>query len=81
MKQILSDQGPEFMSDVFSNLCKLLGTDKIHTSPYSPATNGATERQNNVNQQMLTIYLENHPLDWDKHLPCLPLVKVYLIEN
>ena len=68
-RQILSDQGPELMIDVFTNLCKLLGIDKIHMSLYSPATNSATECQNKVIQQMLTIYIENRPLDWDKNLP------------
>ena len=58
-KQILSDQGPEFMSDVFTNLCKLLDINKINTSPYSPETNGASECQNQVIQQMLAIYIEN----------------------
>ena len=43
-KQILSDQGPEFMSEVFTNMCKLLGIGKLNTPPYSPATNGTTER-------------------------------------
>ena len=68
-KQLISDQGPEFMSDVFKHLCTMLSIEKLNTSPYSPTTNGATERQNHIIQQMLAIYITNRPLDWDQHLP------------
>ena len=61
------------MSDVFTNLCKLPGINKIYTSPYSPATNGATERQYQLIQQMLAIYIEYRPLDWDIPVPLLVL--------
>ena len=57
------------MSDVFTNMCKLLGINKPNTSPYSSATNSATERQNQVIQQMLAIYIENRPIDFAKYLP------------
>ena len=68
-RQIILNQGPEFMSDVFTQLCKLLGVEKLNTSPNSPASNGTTELQNLTIQQMLAIYIENRPIDWDKHLP------------
>jgi len=38
------DNGAEFHSDLFSEVCKLLEVDKLHTTPYHPQTNGCVER-------------------------------------
>lgn len=35
-KQIHSDQGREFESELFSHLCKRLGVEKTRTTPYRP---------------------------------------------
>ena len=35
--QLLSDQGPEFGSELFRETCRAMGIDKIRTSPYRPA--------------------------------------------
>ena len=43
-KEILSDQGSQFMSQVFKNVCKLFKIKKINCSAYHPASNGALER-------------------------------------
>ena len=39
-----SDQGRNFESDLFKNLCKLLGIRKTRTAPRNPKCNGVTER-------------------------------------
>lgn len=41
---VLTDQGTNFLSDVFKNVCKLLKIKKVQTTPYHPQTNGALER-------------------------------------
>ena len=38
------DQGTEFTGDVITAMCKLLGIEKIRTTPYHPQTNGSAER-------------------------------------
>ena len=43
-KICISDQGPNFMSDIFQNLCKILNIDKKRTTPYHPQTNARVER-------------------------------------
>ena len=40
----MSDQGTEFTGDVIAVMCKLLGIEKIRTTPYHPQTNGSAER-------------------------------------
>jgi transposase InsO family protein len=44
MDYLFSDQGRQFESNLFSDLCKLLGVNKLRCSPYHPASNGKTER-------------------------------------
>ncbi|KAL7289137.1 hypothetical protein TKK_0017082 [Trichogramma kaykai] len=41
---ITSDQGKQFEGSVFNELCKLLGTNRIHTTPFHPESNGVIER-------------------------------------
>jgi transposase InsO family protein len=41
---IVTDQGTQFMGDVFKRLCKLLNICKLNTSAYRPEINGALER-------------------------------------
>jgi len=43
-RQILSDRGPEFESELFTQLLKWLEIDKLRSSPYKPSTNGMVER-------------------------------------
>jgi hypothetical protein len=46
--QILTDQGTQFMSELFVNCCKLLQIKKLKTSVYHPETNGSLERSHKV---------------------------------
>ena len=41
---LLTDQGSNFLSELFSNVCKLLRVKRVKTSAYRPQTNGALER-------------------------------------
>ena len=46
--QIHTDQGREFESELFSELCKLLGIEKTRTTPYRPQSDGLVERFNSL---------------------------------
>ena len=45
-EQIHTDQGAQFESRLFTELCHLWGVKKTHTSPYHPQSNGVVERNN-----------------------------------
>ena len=57
----MSDQGTEFISDVIAAMCKLLGIEKIRTTPDHPQGNGSAERVHQTLQRMIG------KLDPDKH--------------
>ena len=69
--QIHTDQGKEFESELFQELCKNLEIDKTRTAPYRPNSDGLVERFNKTLQQMLKVFVNSHRNDWDDHIPYL----------
>ena len=67
--QLHSDQGADFMSILFTQICELLEIDKTRTTPYRPCSNGLTERMNQTIQRLLTGFVNEARNDWDVHLP------------
>jgi len=45
----LSDQGKEVDDNIMKGICRLLGTDKLRTSPYKPSTNQVERLHNSLN--------------------------------
>ena len=70
-RRILSDQGKEFMSEIFVELCKAMDIEKVRTSPYKPSTNGCIERFHRTLNSMLGKVIETNQRNWDE---CLPAV-------
>ena len=68
-KRLLTDQGREFESELFSELCKRMEIDKVRTSPYHPACNGGVERFHRTLNSMLAKVVATSQKDWDEHLP------------
>ena len=64
--RILTDQGPNFESQLFQELCKSLGVEKIRTSPYEASTNGITERFHLTLNAMLAKCVQENQRDWDR---------------
>ena len=52
-QKLMSDQGTEFTGDMITVMCKLLGIEKIRTTPYHPQTNGSAERVHQTLQRMI----------------------------
>lgn len=65
------DQGRNFESALFKNICQLFQISKTRTTPYHPASNGQVERFNCTLLQMIRCYADQTQKNWDEHLPLL----------
>ncbi len=45
---LLSDHGANFISDLFTEVCKLLNVNKANTSGYHPQSDGLVEKMNST---------------------------------
>ena len=68
-KEILSDNGAQFKSDLMSEIHRLLSVKAIYTSPYHACCNGKVERFHAVLKSMLKKLCTEHPQDWDRYMP------------
>jgi hypothetical protein len=68
-QMVLTDQGSNFMSEVFTSVCKLLRIKRIKYSAYHPQSNGALERTDRVLVEYLRCFSLEDQSDWDKWLP------------
>ena len=69
--EIISDQGTNFCSQLFSDLCHRLGISKKRTTGFRPSANGQVERMNRSLLQMIRCYLTesfSKQSEWDKYL-------------
>ena len=64
----MSNQASEFMGQVISELCDLLGVTKIRTLPYHPQTNGAIERVHQTLRRMIAKMDPEKRAKWPSHL-------------
>jgi len=62
--RILSDQGPQFMSNFFNALSQMLGIETVRTTAYHPQTNGQVERYNGTMTTQLRNYVADDPSRW-----------------
>ncbi|KAM0735324.1 Transposon Ty3-I Gag-Pol polyprotein [Formica fusca] len=67
--KVLTDQGTNFLSDMFKNMCKLLKIEKIQTTAYHPESNGALERSHRTLAEYLRHYINADQTDWDEWIP------------
>ena len=72
-RRIHSDQGRNFDSNLFRELCKLLHIHKSRTSPYHPQSDGMIERFNRTLLSMLSLFVGDNQLNWDTLLPYVML--------
>jgi hypothetical protein len=66
--EICSDQGRNFESKLFSELCKLLHIHKSRTTPYRPSANGQVERYNRTLMDAVRCFIGKSQNQWDLHL-------------
>ncbi|XP_063584731.1 uncharacterized protein LOC134762284 [Penaeus indicus] len=68
-REILSDRGSQFKSDLMGEIHRLLSIKALYTSPYHASCNGAVERLNGVLKSMIKKLCADHPRDWDRFIP------------
>ena len=67
-REILSDCGTQFKSDLMSEIHKLLSVKALYTSPYHAACNGMVERLNGTLKNMLKKTCMDQPEEWDRYI-------------
>ncbi len=70
-QELHSDQGTNFESEVFKEMCQILGVTKTRTTAYNPKSDGMVERFNKTLVNMVAALISPHgkQKDWDKFLP------------
>ena len=69
--QILTDQGPNFESELFQQLNQMLEIDKVRTTAYKPSTNGNIERFHSTLHSMMAKLIDTKHRHWDDWLPSI----------
>ena len=68
-RQIHTDQGIQFESGLFKELCKKFSMDKTRTTALRPQSDGLVERFNRTLEDVLSKYISQNQKDWDDQLP------------
>jgi len=68
-RQLLSDRGSEFESEMFSELMNWMEIDKLRTTVFKPSTNAVVERFHRTLNSMLAKSISESQRDWDERLP------------
>ena len=67
--QILTDQGSNFLSDLFKNMFKILRIRKIQTTAFHPESNGGLEKRHRVLAEYLRHYVRKDQTNWTDWIP------------
>ena len=70
-REILTDQGSNFQSQLLRELYRLLHVEALRTSPYHPQSDGLVERFNQTLKAMLKKSACEEGKDWDRLIPYL----------
>ena len=66
-EHIVSDNGPQFVSNLFKNFCDTLRIKQDLTANYHPQSN-MTERANRTLKPLIAIYAQQQHNSWDKEI-------------
>ena len=67
-RNILTDQGQNFVSDLIQNFENMFRIKHIKTTAYHPQSNGALERAHSTIKNLLKTSIEDHSTEWDQNL-------------
>lgn len=77
--KLLTNIGPQFVSNFFVVDCKALGVNNITITEYYPQTSGPTKRFYSTIVSRLRHYLSEHQKDYNSCL--LPLIYAYNVQS
>jgi hypothetical protein len=66
---VQTDQGANFVSEVFKNTCKLLKIKKLQSTAFQPESQGSVERSHRVLAEYLWHYVNEEQTNWDEWVP------------
>jgi transposase InsO family protein len=66
---IMTDQGSNFLSVLFTNVCELLEIKKLKSTAFHTQTNACLERTHRVQVEYLRCYILEDQSDWKRWLP------------
>jgi len=70
-REMLTDRGTQFTSDLMKEISRLLSIRQFTTTPYHAMCNGLIEKFNGTLKKMLKRMAEERPRDWDRYIPAL----------
>lgn len=68
-RELHSDQGRNFESEIFQRMCEVLGIHKTRTTALHPQSDGMVERMNRTMGKYLSKVVSDHQRDWDQYIP------------
>lgn len=74
-KEIVTDQGASFTSELMNEVSRLLSVKMLKTTPYHAMANGLVEKFNGTLKTMLKRMCQERPRSWDRYLA--PLLFAY----
>ena len=69
--ELISDNGRQFSSRFFQEVCGILTIHNVFITTYHPQTNAQAERVNRTIEAAIRSYTNDHPRDWDLYTPAL----------
>jgi len=67
-RQIIHDNGPQFISQVFYRFCDKYRIQNVASTTYNPAANGLAEAFNKTIIKLLKKFVSSNKRDWDEKL-------------
>ena len=73
--RVVSDRGNEFVNQLLSNVSKVMGINRVSTTPYNPRADGFVENHNKTLKDQLFHLVDTLKQDdWDVYLPTVQLM-------
>ena len=72
---LVSDRGNEFVNSILKNVSKIMGINRVSTTPYMPRSDGFVENHNKTLKDQLYHFVDTLKQDdWDIYLPTVQLM-------